>query len=73
MVSRVDMNKWRSIDYEKRLKREAEILKKSGISEDNKKLINKYRDHRLAKGVSIARVHRKIQLLRLLMKGKGLV
>jgi len=71
MVSRVDMNKWRSIDYEKRLKREVEILKKSGISENNKKLINRYRNHRLAKGVSIARVHRETQSLRLLCERFG--
>ena len=50
MVSRVDMDKWRFIDYERRLKREAEILKRSSISEINKKLINRYRNHRLAKG-----------------------
>ncbi len=52
------MNKWRSIDYERRLKRELDILNRSSISEKNKKLILKYKNHRLARGVSIARVHR---------------
>lgn len=52
------MDKWRSIDYERRLKRELDILNRSNISEKNKKLILKYKNHRLARGVSIARVHR---------------
>ena len=60
------MNKWRSIDYERRLKRELDILSKSSISNKNKKLILKYKNHRLAKGISIARVHRELQSLRLL-------
>ncbi|WP_290900238.1 site-specific integrase [Ferroglobus sp.] len=66
MKAKVDMDKWRSIDYESRLLREIEKLKKSKISNKNKKLIIKYKNHRLANGVSAARVHREIQSLRLL-------
>jgi len=60
------MSKWRSIDYECRLKRELGLLRKSKISEKNKILIKKYKNHGLARGISIARVHREIQSLRLL-------
>ena len=63
------MDKWRSIDYERRLKKELDILSKSSISEKNKKLILKYKNHRLARGVSIARVHREIQSLRFYANG----
>jgi len=30
------MDKWRSIDYERRLKKEPDILSKSSVSEKNK-------------------------------------
>jgi integrase len=66
MVSRVNMDEWRSIDYKERLKRELELLKNSKISEKNRQLILRYKNHRLAKGLSIARVHREVQSLRLL-------
>ncbi len=59
---------WRSIDYKKRLSREIELLKESEISENNKNLILKYKNHRLANGLSVARVHRELQSLRLICK-----
>ncbi|MFP3908478.1 MAG: tyrosine-type recombinase/integrase, partial [Archaeoglobaceae archaeon] len=59
---------WRSIDYKKRLSREIELLKESEISESNKNLILKYKNHRLANGLSVARVHRELQSLRLICK-----
>ena len=62
----VDMEKWRSIDYEKELKRELKRLEKGNISEINKKLIIKYKNYRLANGISVARVCREIKSLRLL-------
>ena len=51
----VDMEKWRSIDYEKELKRELKRLEKSSISIKI-----------LANGISVARVCREIKSLRLL-------
>ncbi|WP_048084470.1 hypothetical protein [Archaeoglobus profundus] len=62
----VDVEKWRSIDYERELEREIERIKKSKISETNKKFILKYKNHRLANGVSVARVCREVKSLRLL-------
>jgi len=62
----VDMETWRSIDYEGRLKRELKLIESSPISEGNKMLIRKFMNHRLARGVSVARTHREISLLRLL-------
>ncbi len=43
------MEKWRSIDYNKRLRRELEKIQKSPISETNKKLILKYKNWRIGK------------------------
>ena len=60
------MENWRSIDYESRLKREMAILEQSNISNKNKRLILRYKNHRLAKGISVARVHREVQSLRLI-------
>ncbi len=62
----VNMEKWRSIDYEKELKRELKRIDKSSISETNKKLIIRYKNYRLANGISVARVCREIKSLRLL-------
>ena len=62
----VDMETWRSIDYEGRLKRELKLIESSPISEENKRLIRRYMNHRLARGVSVARIHREISSLRLL-------
>jgi hypothetical protein len=67
----VDMDEWRSIDYKKRLEKELELLKKSNISESNKKLILRYKNWRLANGVSFARVHREIVSLRILCERFG--
>ena len=50
----VDMNKWRSIDYKKELERELKRLEKSNIPEISKKLILRYKNHRIANGVSVA-------------------
>ena len=66
------MEKWRAIDYERELKRELKRLEKSNIPEINKKLILKYKNHRLANGVSVARVWREIQSLRLLCERYGI-
>ncbi|RLI89132.1 MAG: hypothetical protein DRO98_01695 [Archaeoglobales archaeon] len=63
---KVDMERWRSIDYEKELQKEISLLKKSRISEENKKLILRYKNHRLAKGLSLARIERELKSLRLL-------
>ncbi len=71
VTQKVNMDKWRSIDYEKRLKRELRLLEKSSISESNKRLILKYKNFRLAKGLSLARVHREVQSLRLLCEHYG--
>ena len=60
------MEEWRPIDYKRRLKKELELLERSPIPESNKKLILKYKNWRLANGVSIARVHREVITLRLL-------
>lgn len=56
----------RSIDYERALKKEFEKLDKTLIPERNKELIQRYTNHRLARSISIARVRRRIQSLRLL-------
>lgn len=71
MTQKVNMDRWRSIDYERRLKRELDLLNRSDISERNKKLILKYKNNRLAKGISLARVHRELQSLRLLCEQYG--
>ena len=44
------MEKWRAIDYERELKR----VEKSNIPEISKKLILRYKSHRIANGVSVA-------------------
>ena len=62
----VNMETWRSIDYEGALKRELKLLEKSTISQKNKRLIVRYMNHRFARGTSIARVQREMKSLRLL-------
>ncbi len=66
------MEKWRSIDYNKRLRSELEKIQKSPISETNKKLILKYKNWRIGKSVSVARVHRELVSLRILCERFGL-
>lgn len=63
---KVDMETWRPIDYEGALKRELWLLENSQISERNKRLIRRYMNHRLARGISVARIHREMKSLRLL-------
>jgi hypothetical protein len=60
------MKDWRSIDYKKRLEKESKILERSPISKENKRLILRYRNWRLANGVSIPRVLREVITLRVL-------
>ncbi len=60
------MDTWRSIDYEKKLRRELAALEKSQISDKNKKLILRYKNWRLANSVSVARVVRELVSLRVL-------
>ncbi len=64
IVKRVDMKFWRPIDYERRLRDELRALERSPISEANKRLILRYKNWRLASGVSVARVHRELISLR---------
>jgi integrase len=65
-VMQVNMKEWRSIDYRGRLEKELNLLRRSPISETNKKLILRYKNWRLANSVSIARTHREVISLRLL-------
>jgi len=51
----VDMDEWRAIDYRERLEKELKALEKSNISEKNKKLILRYKNWRIADGVSFAK------------------
>jgi hypothetical protein len=67
----VDMDEWRSIDYKERLEKELKALEKSNISENNKKLILRYKNWRIADGVSFARVHRELVSLRVLCERFG--
>ncbi|MEM4945974.1 MAG: hypothetical protein QXU31_06665, partial [Archaeoglobaceae archaeon] len=60
------MSKWRSIDYEKLLESEIELIKNSKIGKGNKERIFQYMDFRLTNGVSLPRVCREIKCLRLL-------
>jgi integrase len=62
----VDMDEWRSIDYKARLEKELKALDRSNISESNKKLILRYKNWRIANGVSFARVQRELVSLRVL-------
>jgi len=48
------MDTWRSIDYERKLRRELATLEKSQISDKNKRLILMYKNWRLASDVSVA-------------------
>jgi len=48
------MGTWRSIDYERKLRRELATLEKSQISDKNKRLILMYKNWRLASDVSVA-------------------
>ena len=66
VVQKVDMTKFRSINWEARLKRELELLEESAISKKNKDLILRYKNRRLAQGVSIPRVQREVGSLRIL-------
>jgi len=66
MKTYVDMETWRPIDYESALKRELKLLESSQISDENKRLIRRYMNHRLARGISFARIEREIASLRLL-------
>jgi integrase len=66
VVQEVDMDKWRSIDYERMLQNELRLLEKSRIRKRDKNLIKQYMNYRLANGISIARVQREIKSLRLL-------
>ena len=68
----VNMDEWRAIDYESRLEKELKTLEKSNISENNKKLILRYKNWRIANGVSVARVHRELVSLRLLCQKFGI-
>ncbi|MEM2085985.1 MAG: hypothetical protein QXF06_01090 [Archaeoglobaceae archaeon] len=62
----MEMSKWRSIDYEKLLESEIELIKNSKIGKGNKERIFQYMDFRLSNGVSLPRVCREIKCLRLL-------
>jgi transcription initiation factor TFIID subunit TAF12 len=62
----VDMDEWRSIDYKERLEKELKTLEKSKISKSNKKLILRYKNWRIADGVSFAGVNRELVSLRTL-------
>ncbi len=66
IVKRVDMDTWRSIDYERKMRRELATLEKSQISDKNKRLILMYKNWRLASDVSVAGVQRELVSLRVL-------
>ncbi len=66
-----NMDEWRSIDYNERLKQELRLLEKSPIREEGKKLILRYKSWRLANGVSVARTHREMLSQRLLCQQFG--
>lgn len=67
----VDMDEWRSINYEKKLQKEIKLLKESLLSEVNKNLILRYMNWRLANSVSYARTQREVVSLRLLCQKFG--
>lgn len=71
-MSSVDMNDWSSLNVKRELDRELKLLKKSGIPEKSKKLILRYRDHRLAGGLSASRVKKEILCLRVACERYGL-
>ncbi len=66
------MDNWRSINYERDYRRELERLKKSNLSKKNRELIIRYKNHRLANSVSLARVTREMKSLRLLCSKYGI-
>ncbi|MEM2462505.1 MAG: hypothetical protein QXL05_07270, partial [Archaeoglobaceae archaeon] len=71
-IKAINLDRWRSIDYESRLNSEIKRIENSEIGEENKKLILQYMNYRLANGVSIARVQRELISLRLLCERYGL-
>jgi len=51
--------------YDERLRKEVKLLEKSGIVEDNKLLILKFKRDLIAEGIGIARIARYMQTLRI--------